>query len=588
MSSLEDLSTPRLILQILGRRDKLRLGLALVLILIGTLLEVASLGIVIPVVQQLLSEDLRLSSPWLPAGLRSTDNTSFVILLMGLLVAVFLIKNLVLIVTNYIQLRIQVALSNRISHQLFEQYLRQPYEFHLVHSSSILVRNVQEFSSAIIANGVNPLLVMVTEVVTGLGLIGVLLVVEPVGTISLLFLFALTSLLVSIFFRSKIRRWGAERIIHRGQVLEALISGFGGIKEIKLFGRDQETLDAHRDGLYRAQRSSTLLVVAQGIPRAVLEVTAVVCVGALVVIATLRESDLQNTMLLIALFAVAAFRMLPSANRLIQSIQMISFGRAGIEGAVSGLSLPVVPASVHEDNLKVPFAVCRVTGLKYRYPNTARFALDVEELEIRARESIGVVGASGSGKSTLIDILIGVLTPTEGTITVNGQRISENARFWQDRIGYVPQHVYLMDTTVRKNVAFGLPDGLIDTEEVERALRLANLWEFVESLPAGLETVVGERGVRMSGGQRQRLGIARALYGHPEVIVLDEATSALDEATELEIVESMRKVSRECTLIVVAHRLSTLAHCSRLIRLDDGRVVEDGSYHPVIEPKDIE
>ncbi|MFZ9325561.1 MAG: ATP-binding cassette domain-containing protein, partial [Ilumatobacteraceae bacterium] len=222
------------------------------------------------------------------------------------------------------------------------------------------------------------------------------------------------------------------------------------------------------------------------------------------------------------------------------------------------------------------------SSLKYRYPNTDVLVTDIENLTLRAGESLGIVGASGSGKSTLVDLLIGILTPTSGHITVNDRRVDEDPRYWQDRIGYVPQHVYLMDTSIRRNVAFGLPEKVIDATEVERALRLANLWDFVQTLPQGLDTVVGERGVRLSGGQRQRLGIARALYGNPEVIVLDEATSALDEDTEREIVESMREISLDRTLIVVAHRTSTLAHCSRLIRLEAGRIVQEGSFEEVI------
>jgi ABC-type bacteriocin/lantibiotic exporter with double-glycine peptidase domain len=218
--------------------------------------------------------------------------------------------------------------------------------------------------------------------------------------------------------------------------------------------------------------------------------------------------------------------------------------------------------------------------LQYRYPNVEALVIDIKHLEVRAGESVGIVGASGSGKSTLVDLLIGILTPGAGTILMNGQNIVDNPRDWQDRIGYVPQHVYLMDTTIRRNVAFGLPEKSIDDQQVEESLRNANLWQFVQSLPKGWNTVVGERGVRLSGGQRQRLGIARALYGRPEVIVLDEATSALDAETEREIVESFREIARDRTLIVVAHRTTTLAYCSRLIRLEGGRLTYDGPLLP--------
>jgi len=587
MSSLDDRSTLSLVWQILERKDKWRLSFALVLILVGTVLEMASLGLVIPVVQAVVGGDQRSSYSWLPGALEDTSYSAFVQILMVLLVLVFVVKNLFLLCSSYFQQRLQFSISNRVFHRLFERYLRQPYEFHLAHSSSLLVRNVQEYSSAIVGNGVTPVLTIATDAVTGLGLLTILLLVEPLATAALLALFALSSYFLLSLSRSKTRRWGAERVIHRGRILEALMNGFGGVKEIKLFGRDEEVLSAHRDSLYQAARSSYLFAVAQGVPRAIFEVTAVLAVSLLVINATLRTSDLQSAALIVALFGVVAFRMLPSVNRVIQSAQMLSFGRAGIEGAVSGLSLPSEMPLQSVRSSKEAFRICKVQGLKFRYPNTETFVTDIEKLEICAGEALGIIGASGSGKSTLVDLLIGVLTPTEGSISINDRSIHEDPRFWQDRIGYVPQYVYLMDTTIRRNIAFGLPDIAVNAIEVERVLRLANLWDFVQTLPAGLETVVGERGVRLSGGQRQRLGIARALYGNPEVIVLDEATSALDEVTEREIVDSIRDISRDRTLIVVAHRVSTLTHCSRLIRLELGQVVQDGSYDAVIERTEI-
>jgi ABC-type multidrug transport system fused ATPase/permease subunit len=582
MSSLDGRSTLGLIYEILDRKDKVRLGTAVILILGGTILEMASLSLVIPVVQSVVGGDQRSSYRWLPDAFRGWSHLSFVQLMMGTLVIVFIAKNLFLLMSNYFQQRLQFSILNRVFQRLFTQYLSQPYEFHLSHSSSTLVRNVQEYSSAVLFSGVAPLITLATETVTGLGLLSVLFVVEPLTTSILLLLFVLSSALLTILSRTKTRRWGVERVEHRGRVIEALMSGFGAVKEIKLFGRDQAVLDSHQDSLYRQARVSYLFSLAQGIPRAIFEVTAVLAVAILVVIATIRDVDLRDATVVLALFGVVAFRMLPSVNKVVQAIQSLAFGRAGIEGAVASLAMPVPNKSPANNFPRDRFKVLRATGLSFRYLSSSGFTTDIDDLTLRTGESLGIVGASGSGKSTLVDLLIGILAPTSGHITVNDRRIDEDPRYWQDRIGYVPQHVYLVDTSVRRNVAFGLPEKVIDASEVERALRLANLWDFVQTLPQGLDTVVGERGVRLSGGQRQRLGIARALYGNPEVIVLDEATSALDEDTEREIVESMREISRDRTLIVVAHRTSTLAHCSRLIRLEAGRIVQEGSFEEVI------
>ena len=582
MSSLADRSTLSLIAQVLERKDRFRLGISLLLILIGTVLEMASLGLVIPVVQAVVSGDKRSEYEWLPEIIKELRYTTFVQLLMLAMVVLFLTKNIILLVSNYFQQRIQLSLGNRIIQRLFETYLRQPYEFHLVHSSSILVRNVQEYSSAVAGSGIRPLLTITTDVLTGFGLVTVLMLVQSTSTAILVSFFGLGGLVIVKLSRLRAKRWGAERIEHRGILMGALMGGFGGVKEIKLFGRDREVAETHRKSLHEAARASYFFSVLQSVPRAIFEVVAISGVALLIFISTVRNENLQDASLIIALFGVVSFRFLPAVNRVIQSVQELSFGRVALEGAVDGLSLPQQEVSTSRARPTDNFETLEMDNVTFSYPNTEALVTDVASLRITSGESVGIIGASGSGKSTLVDLLIGILAPRTGTITVNGRDISADRRYWQDRIGYVPQHVYLMDTTIRRNVAFGLSEKEISNADVEKALRLANLWEFVQGLPEGLDTVVGERGVRLSGGQRQRLGIARALYGNPEVIVLDEATSALDADTEREIVESFREIAHDHTLIVVAHRTSTLAYCNRLIRLEAGRIVQEGTFAEVI------
>jgi ABC-type bacteriocin/lantibiotic exporter with double-glycine peptidase domain len=322
--------------------------------------------------------------------------------------------------------------------------------------------------------------------------------------------------------------------------------------------------------------------VIQAVPRAVFEMLAIGSIALTIVIARFRGQTNDEATLVIALFGVVAFRMLPSINRVVTALQQLALTRPGLEGAVEGFSLPLTTEKPRDRETLGIFTELRVSGLRYRYPNTEVDVLNLEDLRVSAGESVGIVGSSGSGKSTLVDVLIGILNPTGGTITINGKNLDDVRRQWQDKIGYVPQQTYLMDTTIRKNVAFGLPEKVIDDERVERALQQAHLLDFVNTLPLGWDTETGERGVRMSGGQRQRLGIARALYANPEVIVLDEATSALDSATEREIVESFRELATDRTLIVVAHRTSTLKYCSRLIRIEEGRIVQEGTFEEVV------
>lgn len=570
-----------LLFMLLEKKDRLRLGVCLFLVLITTFLELLSLGIVIPVVQVVLGGDKRQNYSWIPDDIEDMRYQTFVVILLSTLVLAFLVKNLFLIASTYYQQRVQLSIGNRITQKLFENYLSQPYEYHLTHSSSVLLRNVSDYSSAT-TYLIGPTLLLVSDLVTGLGFVIVLLLVQPVSTVTVAAVFGASSWVVLRLTRPRAEAWGRERMMYRESINRSLLAGFGGVKEIKLFGRDREVTEVHRRGLYGISRTVYLFNVIQSVPRAMFEFLAISSLALAIVISRLRNQSSDDATLIIALFGVVAFRMLPAINRVVVSLQQISLTRPGLEGAINGLALS--DASVKD----VPrvrletFSNLAIRGLKYRYPNTVSDVIDIDAAQVFGGESLGIVGMSGSGKSTLVDLMIGILTPTEGEILVNGVRVSGNIRAWQDKIGYVPQSVYLMDTTIRRNVAFGLSEDAIDNGQVERALRQANLLDFVHSLPNGWDTEVGERGVRMSGGQRQRLGIARALYANPEVIVLDEATSALDSATEREIVESFREIAHDHTLIVVAHRTSTLKYCSRLIRLEEGRIVQEGTFHEVV------
>ncbi|MGA1332665.1 MAG: ABC transporter ATP-binding protein [Ilumatobacteraceae bacterium] len=547
----------------------------------ATGLELLSLGMVIPVVQVVLGGAKLEEYGWIPDAIEDMRYQTFVVVLLGTLVGAFILKNAFLVVSNYYQQRAQLSLGNRITQQLFENYLKQPYEYHLTHSSSVLLRNVSEYSGAVLFF-LGPSLILLGDIFTGLGFLAVLMIVQPVSTVTIGLLFGLSSWVILRVTRPRAKVWGEQRMNYRVAINNALLAGFGGVKEIKLFGRDREVIDVHRSNLYAVSRTVYMFNIVQAIPRAMFEILAVLSVAVAIVISRLRGQPSDQATLIIALFGVVAFRMLPSINRIIVSLQQIALTRPGLEGAVEGLSLITEKQKLEANERLGHFLTLDVTNLKYRYPNTESEVLSLGNLRISAGESLGIVGSSGSGKSTLIDLLIGILEPTSGLISINGLSMSRNRRSWQDKIGYVPQQVYLMDTTIRRNVAFGLPESVIDDSQVEHALRQAYLLDFVQSLPKGWNTEVGERGVRLSGGQRQRLGIARALYSNPEVIVLDEATSALDSATEREIVESFREIADDKTLIVVAHRTSTLRYCNRLIRLEGGKIVQEGSFDEVV------
>jgi ABC-type multidrug transport system fused ATPase/permease subunit len=279
---------------------------------------------------------------------------------------------------------------------------------------------------------------------------------------------------------------------------------------------------------------------------------------------------------------------MPSVNRVLSAVQYLRYGLPVINTLHEELQLAVPEPAAQNNNGAATFQhEIRLTDITYTYPNAPAPALNQLSLSIQKDESVGFIGPSGSGKSTLVDVVLGLLTPSAGQVVVDSKDIQQNLRHWQDRIGYVPQSIYLTDDTLKRNVAFGLPDGQIDDIAVQRAIQAAQLDEFVASLPDGLETLVGERGIRLSGGQRQRIGIARALYHDPVVLVLDEATSALDIATERGVMQAVTALHGSKTILIVAHRLSTVEHCNRLYRLHEGRVVEEGTPSTMVfnQPK---
>lgn len=314
------------------------------------------------------------------------------------------------------------------------------------------------------------------------------------------------------------------------------------------------------------------------VPRSYLELLAVIGLAGLIILMVLQGRSLELLIPTIGIFMVAAFRMIPSVNRIMSSMQIIRFSKPAIDMLYEEFTMinTSTNSQVANDLCKMPFnESIEIRDLTFRYSGADKNSIENVTLAIKKGESIGLVGPSGSGKSTMIDLVLGLLTPVSGTITIDGQNIQDNLRGWQNQIGYVPQSIYLTDNTLRRNVAFGISNEKIDNEAVARVIKAAQLDEFVQSLPEGLETFVGERGVRLSGGQRQRIGIARALYHDPEVLVLDEATSALDSVTETGVMQAVSALKGSKTLILIAHRLTTLENCDRIYTLKHGKIINN-------------
>ena len=568
-------STPRIVWRTLTTSEKKRLVVIWGLILIGMVLETFSLGLIIPFIGLLSQDGYQADIPLVGSYLEGMSTERVLVIAMVGLAVVYVIKSAFLYFSAHVQRRFIYATSGRLSQEAFETYLSQPYSYHLERNSATLIRNVENARS-IIGGGLDPFLVLLTDGLVSLGLFVLLLIVEPVGTMCVLVLFGGTAVLFQRATRARISAWGSARKFHAGKVLQHLQQGLNGAKDIKILGREAKFLDDHYEHLKVSLDVDRRYVMLQALPRLFFEAVAVVGLAVLVIVMVLSGTQLSGILPTLGLFAATAFRVMPSIGRVIASIQTIGYNRAFIRTVYHDLQLPRPDESAAVTPMHLGSSVA-LRNVSFRYANAHRQALDDVSVEVSRGEAVGIIGSSGAGKSTLVDVLLGLLTPSTGSIEVDGRSIASNVRGWQRLIGYVPQSIYLIDDTIRKNVAFGVPEREIDDRAVQRALHAAQLDEFVQSLPSGIDTIVGERGVRLSGGQRQRIGIARALYHDPEVLVLDEATSSLDTETERGVMDSVRDLLGSKTIIIVAHRVSTVSYCSRVYRMEEGRVVGSGS-----------
>ena len=556
------------------------------LIIIGMLFEVLGIGLLVPVIVLLMDDNLAVSYPAVQPILDVLDNPSHemqIQLIMVSLISVYFVKNLYLAFLAWREARFSTGIQVELSHRLFTIYMRQPYTFHLQRNSAQLIRNISGGVAQFIARGVSPVLNLIAEVLVLLGIVTLLLLVEPLGAF-IVFLVMFTA--AWIFHRStrtRITLWGQKRQYHDGLRIQHLNQGLGGIKDVKLFGREDNFLMQYHIHNSSSARMAQFLEILQKLPRLWLEILAVVGFAALVLSMLAQGRAMPSIVPILGLFAAAAFRLMPSVNRMLIAIQSMRYGLPVINNLYEELQLFVPePGTQTSDKTTVFQQEICLEDISYNYPNTSTSALATVSIKIQQGQSVGFIGPSGSGKSTMIDVILGLLIPDAGQVMVDGQDIQQNLRAWQDQIGYVPQSIYLTDDSLRRNIAFGLPNEQIDDEAVKHAIHAAQLDDFISSLPDGMEAIVGERGVRLSGGQRQRIGIARALYHDPDVLVLDEATSALDTATEEGVMQAIMALHGKKTIIIVAHRLSTVEHCDKLYLLDQGKVVKEGTPAEII------
>ena len=565
--------------RILSRQERRGLGWIFVLMIVGSVLETLSLGLVVPVVGLLTRPNYIQNFPRINELLGYPTEHQFVIGMMFALVVVYIAKSFFLIWSAWVQRGYSASVTTRIGRQLFRSYLYQPYAFHLQRNSAVLIRNSQN-SGLVMTGIIDPILVISSDILVTAGLLVLLIKLEPIGSIATISIFGLTSWIFRKFTNSRIKTWGEIQNFHKRMLLQHLQQGFGGVKDVKILGTEEYFASQYGENLLKNSEVVRRFSIAQTLPRFGLEILTIIGLAVLVSTMVLLDSELPEILPVLGLFGAAAFRLLPAVNRLISNFQIINVSRPQVNEVFEDLDLPDQLNHKNSDRSTLTSAIS-IVDISFSYAESLKNVVSGVSVKIGRGEAVGLIGSSGSGKSTLVDILLGLLEPNSGKVLVDGSDIHDDLRGWQDQIGYVPQSIFLTDDTLRRNVAFGLPKDKIDDDAVRSAIRSAQLEEFVASLPDGMETVVGERGVRLSGGQRQRIGIARALYNNPDVLVLDEATSSLDTETEHGVMQAVQALQGDKTVIIVAHRLSTVEYCDRLYRLENAQIVDEGTFSEV-------
>jgi len=556
--------------QILPKNQKKSLLLLSGLLFIGMLFEILGLGILFPILTVLL--DPEKMGIWLnEIAYFDFSIYSYNEILIFCLVSIFVVylsKTLFLVYLTYKQ---NIILENVVAHiqkRLYSKYLFQSYKNHLYKNLSQMMKDVQ-LESIYFKNFFRSMLTLIVELALVSSIILTILYLEPAGAISIGLIFGSLALLYFQVTKGKIKKWGDKRQSLDSYISKILMNSLSGIKEVKLLDKENFFLDRftknNSDKVKVASNHQTLTQIS----RFYLELITIVGMVSLILILISNGVNTSEIVTLLGVFVAAAFRMIPSINRIIAALQNLKYYTSSVE--VINEELFNIP--LNKKDKPIPFEFTKKTtieNLDFSYKK--KKILEGINLVIQKGETIGIIGESGSGKSTLVDLLNGLLKPTKGTIKVDDRNIEEFITSWQLSIGYVGQEIFLIDDTIRANIAFGIEEEKIDHNKINQVLKASQLSKFIRELENGVETRVGDRGIQLSGGQRQRIGIARALYHNPSVLIFDEATASLDDQTEKQVMRSIYNLKQNKTMIIIAHRISTLNQCDKIYEIKHGQI----------------
>jgi ATP-binding cassette, subfamily B, bacterial PglK len=573
--------------RLFNRREKFKSAGLLFLMVLSAIMEMVGIGAIPAFILVVASPDKVLLHPVTgPVAAWFGIETGRELLVFGSLglIGFFVAKGLLSTLINYIKIRFVQYKFRVLSHRLFTLYMRAPYTFHLGRNSSELLRNVNHETQVIIQNVFLPILGIALSGISMIFIFALLVAVEPVFSLIAVGGLGGISWAFMKLIKKKTKYYGQDEVEQRKVSNKIVLQGLAGLKDVRVLGRERDFLDQYASSLKRKSDAQFFRQIIQQLQRPVFETITVIGVLGLALVLTMREESIESIIAVLALFAAATYRMMPIFRDLMTHVTTLRYSIYSIDPVFEDLELLKEITLERVDNVPaLPFeqeiAFKHVT---YVYPNSEEQALFDVSLRIPRGKAVALVGESGAGKTTLVDALLGLLEAQKGYITVDGANIYEHTRAWQRNIGYIPQFIYLTDDTLLRNVAFGLRDEDIDHDAYRQAVEAARLSELIERLPEKEQTVLGERGVRLSGGQRQRVGIARALYHNPQLLIMDEGTSALDNITEKYIIESIERLKGDRTVIMIAHRISTVKSCDVIYFMDQGRIIDQGTYSELI------
>lgn len=577
------------LLKIISPKEKLHLCMLIFCFIFMGIIEMVGVASILPFMAVVTNPDIIETNHWLNFifnFLRFSDNQNFLVFLGVVVLVLLVVTNLFKALLTWATLRFDNNLNVKIGCRLLGDYLSRPYEFFLNRNTSDLGKNILSEVRIVVAGVLSPSIAIIAGLLKIFFILVFLLVVNPIVAISIIILLGGSYAIIYFFVRQRLKSIGENQVIANSMKYKFAGEALSGVKDLKVLGREDFFLNVFAKYASRHARNNVAAGSISQLPRFFLEIMAFGGI-LLIVLHFLRiNQDASHMVPLLALYAFAGYRLMPALQELFASFTTLRYSLPSLDVVYHDLSearIDVNCQSNYAHGAKDPlpfFNLLELRQVSYRYPQAEALALDKVNISIVPNSTVGLVGTTGSGKTTVVDIILGLLTPTSGELVVDEVEVNAaNIRQWRLNLGYVPQHIYLSDDTLARNIAFGVSDEDINMEAVFRSAHVANLADFVEQeLPQGYDTIIGERGVRLSGGQRQRIGIARALYSDPPVLVMDEATSALDGVTETAVMGAIRSLSGKKTIILIAHRLTTVQDCDIIYQLDHGRIVNQGTY----------